>query len=477
MKRSPMILKHGLALTLLMSAGLACSAKPPAEFGEIDTATPATETSAAEITWTDAKSDDTVIYTAAPGTAAVSPAVEEAKRGNWSRWRGPTGDGLSAETGLLKTWPEDGPPLLWKSKGFGGGYASVAIANGRIFTMGKKDGQNCIVAAKLDDGTVLWTTPIGGGNDPNCTPTVDGNMVYALGLDGDLACVEAATGKPVWRVNYGKDLGGKMMSGWGYSESPLIDGNLVICTPGGDKALLAALNKKTGKLAWTTPVTGSLGDKGGDGAGYASIVISNAAGVKQYVTLVGRGVIGVNAKTGQLLWHYGGVANGTANCSTPLVSGDYVFASSGYGTGSALLKISRKGNQLVADEQYFLDADKMQNHHGGMILKDGFVYCGHGHNNGFPLCIDMQTGEEKWRPGRGAGAESAAVAYADGQLYFRYQDGTMALIEATPEKYILNGKFKIAINNGASWPHPVIAGGKLYLRDQDEMVCYDLRQQ
>src|SRR5262249_55512836 len=278
----------------------------------------------------------------------------------------------------------------------------------------------------------------------------------------------------VWSKNYERDFGGQMMSTWGYSESVLVDGDKVICTPGGHTALLAALDKRTGDVIWKTEVgPAMLGHQGQDGAGYASIVISNAGGVKQYATLVGKGVVGVDAASGKLLWSYNRVANGTANIPTPIVTGDYVFCSSGYGTGAALIKLNKSGAKFDVQEVYFLPANKMQNHHGGMIEKDGFVYCGTGHNEGFPLCIDGRTGQDAWRPGRGAGTGSAAVAYADGHLYFRYQDGTMALIEATPKSYKLISTFKIDSHNAESWPHPVIAGGKLYLRDQDELLCYD----
>jgi outer membrane protein assembly factor BamB len=285
-----------------------------------------------------------------------------------------------------------------------------------------------------------------------------------------LICAKVATGDIVWKVDYAKEFGGRMMSGWGYSESPLVDGDLLIVTPGGKSAMLAALNKKTGKTVWKTPVPASMDG----GAGYSSVVISNAAGVKQYVQLVGKGLVSADAKTGKLLWTYEEIANDTANIPTPLVNGDYVFCSTGYGAGAALLKIEKQADKLAATEQYFLQADKMQNHHGGMILLNGYVYCGTGHDQGFPLCIELSTGQTKWKPGRGAGEGSAAVVYADGHLYFRYQNGVMALIEATPDKYTLKGSFKLAVVHGSSWPHPVIAGGKLYLRDQQTLMVYDI---
>jgi outer membrane protein assembly factor BamB len=409
--------------------------------------------------------------------AQTNLAAEEAQRGDWSRWRGPNGDGISAETGLLDSWPQDGPPLVWRVKGLGGGYASVAIQGGKIYTLGKLQGKTYLHCRAVEDGGELWKSPVGRGGDPNCTPTCDGDLVFGLTLGGDLFCCQTESGSVVWTKNYDADFGVDGTPGWGFSESPLVDGDRLVCTPGNNESLLACLDKKTGEVIWKTKVQpGQLGNRGHDGAGYSSIVISNAGGVKQYVTLVGKALVSVDAATGKLLWTYDRVANTTASIPTPIVEGDYVFASSGYGTGSALLKINRSRTGLAADEVYFLPGNKMQNHHGGMIHKDGFIYCGEGHNEGFPLCINSQSGRDAWRPGRGPGSGSAAIAYADGHLYFRYQDATMALIEATPKAYRLKGQFKIASHNGESWPHPVIAGGKLYLRDQDELLCYDIKK-
>jgi outer membrane protein assembly factor BamB len=409
--------------------------------------------------------------------AANSVALEEAQRGDWSRWRGPNGDGISYETGLLDSWPAAGPPLAWRVKGLGGGYASIAVAGGKIFTMGQKGGRNHIVCLNVDDGSLLWSTPMGGGGGPNCTPTVDGDLVFGLGIDGDLACCKTDDGSLVWSKSYHDDFGVSGNPSWGFSESPLVDGDRLICTPGNNQSVLACLDKRTGDVIWKTQVQpGQLSGNGHDGAGYSSIVIGNAGGVKQYVTLLGKGVIGVEASSGKPLWFYSNVANGTASIPTPIVAGDYIFCSSGYGAGSALIKLNKSRGGFDVQEVYFLDGDKLQNHHGGMIQKDGFVYCGHGHNNGFPVCINGKNGEVAWRVGRGPGSGSAAIAYADGHLYFRYQDGTMALIEATPKEYKLKGEFKIASHNGESWPHPVIAGGKLYLRDQDELLCYDIKK-
>ncbi|MBM4000363.1 MAG: polyvinylalcohol dehydrogenase [Planctomycetes bacterium] len=410
---------------------------------------------------------------------AFMATAHAARADDWPQWRGPGRDGKSAEKNLLRSWPEGGPPLEWKAEGLGRGYASVAVVGDRIYTMGLRDNRPHLIALDARGGAVVWATPVGGEGEqaPNCTPTIDGDRVYGLTFQGTLACCSARDGKVEWTKDFAKDFGGRMMSGWGYAESPLIDGDRLVCTPGSPNAMLAALDKATGNPIWTTPVADNVGEKGQPGAAYASIVISRGGGVKQYVQLVGRGVIGVDAETGKLLWVYDKIANGTANCPTPVVSGNFVFASSGYGDGgSVLLELGRAGRgQVAAREVFYYTANQVQNHHGGMILIDEYLYMGHGQNNGLPLCLDLRTGQDAWRPGRGVGSGSAAVAYADGHLYFRYENGEMALIEATPKEYRVKGQFKLAVNLDRSWPHPAIADGRLYIRDQDVLLRYDVR--
>jgi outer membrane protein assembly factor BamB len=399
----------------------------------------------------------------------------------WPQWRGPDRDGHSPDTGLLQKWPADGPPLAWKCDGMGAGFSSVSIAEDRIFCMGDRNGRQWLYALELEGGKGLWALEVGDVWDPNgysgprCTPTVDGKLVYALGTHGDLVCAEAATGAEVWRKNLKKDFGGKMHSGWGFSESPLVDDSKVICTPGARDATLAALNKNNGALIWKTGIP-DIGDKGGDGAGYASIVIGHGADVRQYVQFVGRGVVGLSTDGGHFLWGYNHVANNTANIPTPLVHEDYVFCSSGYGTGAGLVHLRRAKGGVEADEVYFLDGKELQNHHGGMVMVGDYIYLGHGHKAGAPTCIEWMTGKRAWRKDRGPGSGSAGVTYADGNLYFRYEDGTMALIAADPSEYQERGKFKIPDVQKPSWPHPVITGGRLYLREQDHLYCYDIQQ-
>jgi outer membrane protein assembly factor BamB len=401
---------------------------------------------------------------------------------DWPTWRGAQRDGISKDTGLLSEWPKDGPPLAWKLEGLGEGMASVAIADGRLYTMGRRRPTNgklgtSLIAVDVATHRELWSlTTCEGGDEPNGTPTISNGRVFAIDRTGNITAADATTGKKLWQRNLEKDFGGKMESGWGWSESPLADGDRLIVTPGGRNALLAALDPRTGKTLWKTP-TPMLGDNGLDGAAYSSVVISSAAGRRHYVQLVGRAVVGIDPETGKVLWHYGRVNNGTANIPTPLVWDDHVFVSTGYGAGAALLRIVPDKTGLKAEEVYFLESKTFQNHHGGMIFHDGHIYAGTGHNNGFPICLNAATGKVVWGGERhSTGKESAAITMADGRLYFRYQNGTMALIDGSPASYQERGSFKLAVVEGPSWPHPVVDGGHLWIRVQNSLLCYDLKK-
>lgn len=419
--------------------------------------------------------------------AALSGSVRSEEPDSWPQWRGPNRDGLSASKGLLKSWEGTTPKLAWMTEGMGGGYASISVADGKIFTTGNLADGQAVMAVSRTNGETLWSTlitdqvPKHGYEGSRSTPTYDNGRVYVVASSGRIVCLNAENGQQVWAREFA-DWNGKMMSGWGFSESPLVDGDWVLCTPGGNDAMIVALDKNTGKEVWKSAI-GEFGDGKNkneqdvrQGAAYSSIVVCEGAGVKQYVQLVGQGVIGVRARDGQFLWGYEEASNPTANIPTPVVSGDYVFTSTGYGTGSALLKLSRSGAGVSAEEIYFLDAKTFQNHHGGLLLIDGYIYSGHKHNNGFPICVEMETGKVIWGGDeRGPGKGSAAITYADGHLVFRYQDGVVALIEATPEGYRLKGQFTPEFQERESWAHPVILDGMLYLREQDKLMCYDLR--
>ena len=410
----------------------------------------------------------------------VAAAAAAQARVEWPQWRGPNRDAISRDTGLLKEWKAGGPPLAWQASGLGAGFSSLSLAGGRLYTMGDVEAGQHVLALDPSNGRILWKTKVGPIWDdeypgPRGTPTTDGDLLYAVGTEGDLVCLEAATGKERWRRSLERDFGGRMMSGWKFSESPLVDGERLLVTPGAPDAAIVALDKKSGKEIWRAAVP-ELGPKGRDGAAYSSIVVSEGAGVRQYVQLMGRGVIGVRASDGKFLWGNNRVANQTANISTPVVRGDNVFASTGYQTGSVLLKLARTADGVLASEVYSLDNKTFQNHHGGFVVIGDHLYGGNGHRLGFPTCLEFATGKVAWGGDiRNEGRGSAAVAYADGHLYFRYEDGTVILIEATPLGYKPKGHFSIPNVRKPSWPHPVIAGGRLYLREQNDLYVYDVK--
>ena len=411
-----------------------------------------------------------LVFAAAPCAAPLEAAE------GWPQFRGPGRNGLSSEKGLLKKWPKEGPALLWTAKGLGTGYSSIAIAGGKIFTLGDREGKQQVIALDLESRKELWAVPLGGPWDDGGsrgTPTVDGDRVFAIGAHGDLVALEAASGKELWRKSFEKDFDGAMMSGWKYSESPLVDGDQLVCTPGGKDAALVALNKSSGDLIWKASLPDDLGPKGKDGAGYSSCVVAEVGGIRQYVQMMGRGVVAVAAKDGKFLWGYNKVANDVANITSPLVKGNLVFCTTSYGTGSALLKLTAQGGGIKAEEVYFLNGGQFQNHHGGVVLVGDHIYGGHGQNQGQPTCIDMKTGKILWKE-KGPGEGSAAVICADGLLYFRYDNGVVALIEANPKGYKLVASFATPKSGGPAWAHPVILDGKLYLRWVDSLLCYEL---
>ncbi len=420
---------------------------------------------------------------------ALATAVDSAERKPggpaWTQFRGPNRENISPDTGLLKEWPKDGPPLAWKATGLGKGYSSVSVAEGKAFTMGEraskdnpKEKKVYLIALDALNGTELWAAEVGkpshGG--PRCTPTYDDGLVYALSAGdakggGDLLCVEAANGKERWRKNLPNDFGGRMQTNWGYSESPLIDGDKLVCTPGGTDATLVALNKKTGETIWKAKVPE------GDAAAYCSMVVADVGGIRMYVQLLERSLVGVAAKDGKVLWRYPKIANGTANIPTPVVKDDLIFTSTGYGKGSALLRLAPGSDGVRVEEVYFLKGDVMQNHHGGMVRIGDHIYAGHGHNGGQPTCLEMKTGKIVWRDERDIRTfRSASLTCAEGHLYFRSENATMELIEAKPDGYKQKSSFKLPDPKGPSWPHPVVIGGKLYLRDQETLYCYDVKQ-
>lgn len=414
-----------------------------------------------------------LLFLAACSSAAPPPPepIEKPTKNHphdWPQWQGPKRDAVSTETGLLKSWPKDGPALLWTAKGLGDGFSTPSVAGGRIYTMGNRSRKEYAMAFDEENGQLLWMAETGavrsGGGGypgPRCTPTVDGDFVYALGLNGDLICVHALNGKEVWRKDIQKTFRGSP-GHWGYSESPLVDGDKVICTPGGGNATIVALNKQTGETIWECKVPE------GDGAAYASAIVAEVDGQKQYVQFLSRGVVGVSAADGKFLWRYDRPANGTANCSTAIFSDNQVFAASNYGVGGGLARLTRDGDTVKAEQVYF--TRQMKNHHGGYVLLNGYIY---GANDEELVCLEFATGKVKWEERAGKGS----IAAAEGMLYYRDQDGPIMLIEASPNGYVEKSRFSQPDRSDSpAWPHPVIANGKLYIRDQDILLCYDVKE-
>jgi len=401
-------------------------------------------------------------------SARAAPSI------SWPQWRGPYRDGICREAGLLSEWPKDGPPLLWEAKGLGRGYSSVSVEADRVFTMGDRSDACYAICLDAHSGKELWAARIGktGGSypGPRSTPTIDGDRVYALGQFGDLVCLRVHDGKELWRKNFQTDFRGRKGDSWHYSESVLVDGEKLLCTPGGEEAPIVALNKLTGEVIWKAKIPGGVR------AGHASMVIAEV-GVRQYVQLTADGVVSVRARDGELLWKWGQgkIAPNTANIPTPIVHGDKVFVTAGYGKGGALLRLIPKPDGCDVEEVYF--DRRLNNRHGGVVLVNGYLY-GDRDNSGFPWCAEWETGKIVWqKTTRGPGEGSAAILYADGKLYIRYDNGIMALVEASPREYREISTFKIPHASRQSWSHPVICNGRLYLREQDYLMCYNLRPQ
>ncbi|NCG28829.1 MAG: PQQ-binding-like beta-propeller repeat protein [Verrucomicrobiales bacterium] len=388
------------------------------------------------------------------------------KAEDWPQWRGSNRDGICKEQDLLKEWPKAGPMLTWKAKGLGIGFSSIAIMQGKLYTLGDlKDGSYAI-ALNEKNGKIIWKTRIGkdGGHrgypGTRSTPTVDEGQIFALNQHSDIVCLDSTSGKLIWKKNLVTDFGGKMMSGWKYSESPLVDSDKVICTPGGKEGTLLALNRKTGDKIWQTK-------DWTDAAAYSSIIIATIHGTRQYIQLTGNSVAGVEPETGKILWRANRKGQ-TAVITTPVVAKDIVFVTSGYGVGCNGFKISKNGSKWSSEEIY---ANKtIANHHGGVVLINGYVY---GSTGGTFRCLELETGNEIFKE-RSAGKGS--TLFAGGRFILRSEKGPVALIKATPKGMTEISKFEQPNRSEyKAWPHPVVANGNLYLRDQDILLCYKIR--
>jgi outer membrane protein assembly factor BamB len=405
-----------------------------------------------------ASSSEAANHAAPTNTAPSGPS-------DWPQWRGPERNGLSKDTGLLKQWPSSGPQKVWAISGLGEGYGTVAVRGDRIYMQGTGESASEVFCLNRADGKKVWSAALGPklnegkGNGPRSTPTVDDDRVYVLTENGDLACLRAGDGSPVWRKNILKEFGGSN-PGWLISESPLVDGDRVIVTPGGRGAGMVALDKMTGKEIWRTK---DLSDE----AAYSSAIAADVGGVRTIMNFTSRAAVGVRASDGKLMWSHRSPANGTANCATPVFADNKVFFTSAYGTGGALLGLSAQGGEVKAQEAYF--TRDMKNHHGGVVLVNGYLY---GFSDSILTCIEFATGKKMWAS-RSVGKGS--LTYADGMLFLFSENNVVGLAEATPNAYAEKGRFTVPDQGWPSWAYPVVIGGKLYIRDQGTLTSYDVK--
>lgn len=388
---------------------------------------------------------------------------------DWPRWRGAKHDDHSADAGLLKKWGSEGPSRIWLNEDVGLGYSGIAISGNTLYTMGSRDAVEYVIAVDVTSGKEKWsaeTGPLltnGWGDGPRSTPTVDGDKVYAMSGKGHLVCLNAADGKQVWKQTM-EELGGKV-PGWGYTESVLVDGNAVVCTPGGAQGTMAAFDKTTGKKLWqTTEWT--------DPAQYASAIPVDHGGKHQIIQLTMQNVAGVDAASGKVLWK-SPFPGKTAVIPTPIYNDGHVFVAAGYGVGCKMVKLS-EGNEV---SDVYANTN-MINHHGGVILHEGNLY-GYCDGKGW-TCMDFKSGEVKWQEKKALG--KGAIHFADGMLYLLDEGtGTCALIEASPSGYTEHGRFTLSPQTtqrnpkGKIWVHPVVSGGRLFLRDQELLFAFDVK--
>jgi outer membrane protein assembly factor BamB len=397
------------------------------------------------------------------GLFGLTTSVSNRALDDWPQWRGVNRDGKSTETGLLKSWPQGGPPRVWQASGAGEGYSSFSVAGGRLYTLGARGTTEYVMAFDEATGRKVWEVEHGRrfsndqGDGPRGTPTVDGSQLYAYGASGDLSALDAATGKTLWKVNVLQQFGGGNIV-WGLSESPLVLRDRVIVNAGGRNASIVALSKKDGAVLWRSQ---------SDEAGYSSGILHEVGGIPQAVFFTGERALGIDTRDGRLLWSYDRVSNRTANIATPIARGNRVFVSSDYGTGAALLELTASGNTLNAKEVYF--TRDMRNHHASSVLIGDHLY---GFSSAILTAMRFDTGEVAWRD-RSVGKGS--VIFADERLYLYSETGVVGLAEANPAGYREHGRFQIRTGSLPTWSHPVVANGKLYLRDQDNIYAYNVR--
>ena len=396
--------------------------------------------------------------------AAMVSSVAVIQAADWPQWQGADRTRISKETGLLKEWPSSGPPVVWTATGLGNGYGSMAVAGERVFVQGTRGGNSVVIALNRADGKEVWSKALGRSSDddrgpgPRSTPTVDGDRLYILTESGDLACIKT-DGAAVWQRNILKEFGGSQLR-WLISESPLVDGAHVVVSPGGRGAGMVKLDKMTGKTVWQTSELS-------DDAGYSSAIVADVQGVRTYLTFTAAAGVGVRASDGKVMFRYERAANRVANITTPVFFDNKVFFTSAYDTGAGLVNLTAQNGTVSASEVYF--TREMKNHHGGVVLVNGYLY---GFDDSILTCIEFATGKRMWRD-RSVGKGSVIVA--DGDLYIQSETNMFALAAASPSGYNEKGRFSFVDKGLPSWAHPVVSGGRLYVRNQDALMAYNIR--
>jgi outer membrane protein assembly factor BamB len=402
-----------------------------------------------------------------PAPADRASRAAEPLASFWPRFHGPKGDNISTETGLLKKWPEKGPPLLWTAQGIGEGYGCPSIAEGLIYVSGNLNKKTTVTALDLE-GQIQWQTPAGdawldSGKWPGTrgTPTVDNGRVYHESPLGQVVCLDAKSGQEIWSVNILDEFDAGNIT-WALAESVLIDGEHLICCPGGKKASVAALDKHSGRTVWTAKSTGEL-------ANYATPVLAEYQGLRLILTMSQKSLIGVNADDGELLFKYPHQTRFDINATSPTFHDGRIFVTSGYGAGAEMLQLTVNGKKASVESLW--KSKDLDDHHGGVVLLDGYLYgCSHG---GKWICLAWKDGAKQYAE-RGVGKGS--LTCADGMLYTWSEKGKVGLVPATPEKHELLSEFKVAEGGeGPCWAHPVVCGGRLYLRHGNVLHAYNIR--
>ena len=404
--------------------------------------------------------------TAAP--PAAKPAVESAVAANlsenyWTEYRGPGRAGIYDQSPVRTDWPSDGPPELWRQQ-IGGGYASMVVADGLVFTIEQRRDRELVAAYRVEDGRQVWEhswksrfQESMGGDGPRATPTWSDGRIYAQGANGHLLSLDASDGEVLWERNILRDASASNVT-WGMAAAPLVVDELVIAMPGGKSGKsVFAYDKLTGEVRWS-----NLDDK----AGYVSPQVATLAGQRQLLIVSGTRVLGASLEDGSELWSLPWKTSYDANCAQPLVvDANHVFVSSGYGHGAALLQITHAESRFSVEEVW--SNLNMKNKFNPSVLVDDVVY---GLDEGILAAVDVRTGERLWKKGR---YRYGQLLYASGHLVVISEDGELALVEATPEEYRELVRFDSV--SGKTWNVPAMADGLLFVRNQTEMVAYDLR--